>query len=172
MDMGMTELALVALLGVIFLGPKEMSRIAHTAGGWMREIRKMSREFMNELTREAKEEERRERMAAWNQPAESAEEFRDEDMQAPDDPYAEAYAEEHSVEPGAHAEMHPATEDEVISDDLPPTVEGGVVDEPHFCEGADEAPAETESESEAQPVAAAGEADEPETAEEQVRPEA
>lgn len=53
MALGTGELLLLAVIAVIFLGPKEVYKIAHKMGGWMREIQKMSQEFMRELNREA-----------------------------------------------------------------------------------------------------------------------
>lgn len=61
MALGTGELLLLAVIAVIFLGPKEVYKIAHKMGGWMREIQKMSQEFMRELNREADSIERAEK---------------------------------------------------------------------------------------------------------------
>ena len=59
MEPGFTELLILALIGVIFLGPRELARIAYKLGSWTRSVRRMSQEFMYELTREADLEEAR-----------------------------------------------------------------------------------------------------------------
>jgi len=66
MALGTGELLLLAVIAVIFLGPKEVYKIAHKMGGWMREIQKMSQEFMRELNREADSIERVEKSLSAN----------------------------------------------------------------------------------------------------------
>ena len=64
MGLGTSELLLLAVIALLFLGPKEVYQIAHKLGKWMREIQKMSHEFMTELNREADSIERQERASA------------------------------------------------------------------------------------------------------------
>lgn len=52
MDFSLGELLLFAFIGIIFLKPDEIRKIARTAGRWMGEVQRMSREFTSELTRE------------------------------------------------------------------------------------------------------------------------
>ena len=52
MGLGFAEGLLVALIGVIFLKPRELSDVATRVGKWIRRIRKMSDEFTSDLKRE------------------------------------------------------------------------------------------------------------------------
>src|SRR3954467_15453866 len=55
-----TEFAIVAILALIFIGPKELPRVMRTVGYWVGRIRGMARHFtsgIEEMMREAEMEE-------------------------------------------------------------------------------------------------------------------
>lgn len=66
-DVGFWELSLLAVLGLLILGPERLPRVVHTAGLWLGRargaVRKLQREVQRELmieeTRAAVEEARR-----------------------------------------------------------------------------------------------------------------
>ena len=49
MNIGFAEGLVIALIAVLLIKPEELRVAARTAGRWMREMRKMSNEFMSEL---------------------------------------------------------------------------------------------------------------------------
>lgn len=51
-DVGFSELFLLAVLGLLILGPERLPSVARTLGGWVRRGRKMAAEFQRELERE------------------------------------------------------------------------------------------------------------------------
>ena len=53
LGLSFSELALLAFIGILFLKPDELRRMARKAGGWMSDVQRMSREFTRELVREA-----------------------------------------------------------------------------------------------------------------------
>ena len=53
MAMSVSQGFLLALIGILFLKPDELRRMARTAGQWITKIRRMSNEFKSELIREA-----------------------------------------------------------------------------------------------------------------------
>ena len=55
-DIGWSEMALVALLALIVIGPKDLPRVMRTASHWVRKARALGREFqsgVDEMIREA-----------------------------------------------------------------------------------------------------------------------
>ncbi len=48
-DIGWQELFIIALLGIIVVGPKDLPRAIRTVTGWLRRARAMAREFQNGL---------------------------------------------------------------------------------------------------------------------------
>lgn len=55
-DLGWDEMALIAVVAVIILGPKELPRAMRTAGQWMRKARSLTGDFqrhMDDMIREA-----------------------------------------------------------------------------------------------------------------------
>jgi Sec-independent protein translocase protein TatA len=52
MEIGLFQLILLAAIGVLLLGPREVQRLAGKLGRWMREMQKISQEFSRELQRE------------------------------------------------------------------------------------------------------------------------
>ncbi len=47
LDIGWTEMAVVAVIAVIVIGPKDLPRIMRAAGRWARKARSMAREFQS-----------------------------------------------------------------------------------------------------------------------------
>lgn len=65
-DIGWTELLLVAVLAIIFVGPKDLPKVMRTIGQYTARMRKMAREFQQnfeDLARETEIEELRREMA-------------------------------------------------------------------------------------------------------------
>lgn len=62
LDIGWSELAVVAVLALIVIGPKDLPGVLRTVGQWMRKARSISREFqssLDEMVREAELEDAR-----------------------------------------------------------------------------------------------------------------
>ena len=56
LNIGWGEMAVIAVVTLIVVGPKELPNVLRTGAHWMRQIRKMSREFqsgVDSLVREA-----------------------------------------------------------------------------------------------------------------------
>ena len=51
-DVGFSELLLLAVLGLLILGPERLPAVAKTLGTWVRRGRRMAREFQYELEKE------------------------------------------------------------------------------------------------------------------------
>lgn len=60
LDIGWSEMAMIALLALIVIGPKDLPRVMRSAGQWMRKARKMARDFQNSLDDMIEDEELRE----------------------------------------------------------------------------------------------------------------
>jgi len=56
-DIGWSEMAIIMLLALIIIGPKDLPRVARTIGQWARKGRMLAREFQNSLEDMAKETE-------------------------------------------------------------------------------------------------------------------
>lgn len=55
-DFGWDEMALIAVVALVVLGPKELPQVMRTAGQWSRKLKLMAREFhshVDEMVREA-----------------------------------------------------------------------------------------------------------------------
>lgn len=48
-DIGWTEMAVIALLALIVIGPKDLPRVLRTMGQWVRKARSLTREFQSGL---------------------------------------------------------------------------------------------------------------------------
>ncbi len=48
-DIGWSEMAIIMLLALIIIGPKDLPRVARTIGQWVRKGRMLAREFQNSL---------------------------------------------------------------------------------------------------------------------------
>jgi len=56
LDIGWSEMAVIAILALIVIGPKDLPRVMRTMGHWVRKARSVSREFqssVDEMMREA-----------------------------------------------------------------------------------------------------------------------
>lgn len=51
-DVGFSEVFLLAVLGLLVLGPERLPAVARTLGSWVRRGRKMAAEFQRELEKE------------------------------------------------------------------------------------------------------------------------
>ena len=51
-DVGFAELVFLAVLGLVFLGPKRLPRVAAQLGRWVGQARRMSRTLMYQLRQE------------------------------------------------------------------------------------------------------------------------
>ena len=49
LDIGWAELAVVAVIALVVVGPKDLPRVLRTVGGWARKARAMAREFQGTL---------------------------------------------------------------------------------------------------------------------------
>ncbi len=81
-DLGWSELLLVAVLAIVFIGPKDLPRVMRTLGQYVGKMRAMAREFQTsfeDLARETELEELRKQVA----------EMRDGVMKPLTDPMAE-----------------------------------------------------------------------------------
>jgi len=61
-DIGWSEMAVIAVVALVVLGPKELPNALKTAAQWMRTVRKMAREFqsgVDQIVREAELDEAR-----------------------------------------------------------------------------------------------------------------
>lgn len=56
-DIGWSEMAIIMLLALIIIGPKDLPRVARTIGQWVRKGRSLAREFQNSLEDIARETE-------------------------------------------------------------------------------------------------------------------
>jgi len=80
---GWTELIVIGLAFLIFLGPKEIPKVFNKLGKLMRELNETSRELRNQLEVEVRD---------LPKPREIADEIGDEVARAADEPYAEIRA--------------------------------------------------------------------------------
>lgn len=60
LDIGWSEMAMIALLALIVIGPKDLPRVMRSVGQWTRKARKMARDFQNSLDDMIEDEELRE----------------------------------------------------------------------------------------------------------------
>ena len=60
LDIGWSEMALIALIALIVIGPKDLPRVMRSVGQWTRKARKMARDFQNSLDDMIEDEELRE----------------------------------------------------------------------------------------------------------------
>ena len=56
-DIGWSEMAIIFLVALIVIGPRDLPRVARTMGQWVRKARKLAREFQNSLEDMAREAE-------------------------------------------------------------------------------------------------------------------
>jgi sec-independent protein translocase protein TatB len=60
LDIGWSEMALIVLLALIVIGPKDLPRVMRTVGQWMRKARGMARDFQSSLDEMIEDDELRE----------------------------------------------------------------------------------------------------------------
>ena len=106
-----TELAVVAILALIFIGPKELPKVMRTVGYWIGRIRGMARHFTSGIENMVREAELEEMEKKWREENE-----RIMKLYPPD---------AHYPEPGKPDEMPPVakpdvTKDGTDEDELPP----------------------------------------------------
>lgn len=66
-DIGWSEMAIIALVALVVIGPKDLPRTMKTVAQWMRKARSLSREFqsgIDEMVREAELEDARKALEA------------------------------------------------------------------------------------------------------------
>lgn len=62
LDIGWSEMLVIAVVALVFLGPKEIPNALRTGAHWMRQMRRLAREFqggLDEIVREAELDEAR-----------------------------------------------------------------------------------------------------------------
>ncbi len=62
-DIGFWELAIIALVALLVVGPERLPKLAYTAGKWLGKGRKMLQQVKNEIDKEIKAEELKEILA-------------------------------------------------------------------------------------------------------------
>ncbi len=65
-DVGFTELFLVAVIGLLILGPEKLPQAAKTVGGWIRKIRTAASNLTSEIERELEVENLKNELANKN----------------------------------------------------------------------------------------------------------
>src|SRR4029079_13330159 len=102
-----TEFAIVAILALIFIGPKDLPKVMRTVGYWVGRIRGMARHFTSGLENMMREAELEEMEKKWREEKERIPRLHPANAEYP--------------EPGTPDEMPPAADPEPASDkDLPP----------------------------------------------------
>src|ERR671935_358021 len=69
-DLGMSELLLIGVVALVFIGPKDLPKALRVAGFWVRKARTLSREFQSsveQMIREAELEEMRQELKKASQ---------------------------------------------------------------------------------------------------------
>ena len=102
-----TEFAIVAILALIFIGPKDLPKVMRTVGYWVGRIRGMARHFTSGLENMMREAELEEMEKKWREENERIMRLHPVNAEYP--------------EPGTPDEMPPAADPEPASDEeLPP----------------------------------------------------
>ena len=101
-----SELAVVAILALIFIGPKDLPRVMRTVGYWVGRIRGMAHHFTSGIENMVREAELEEMEKKWREENE-----RIMSLHPPD---------AHYPEPGQPDEMPPVAAAEPAEDELPP----------------------------------------------------
>src|SRR5215216_2821371 len=101
-----TELAVVAILALIFIGPKDLPKVMRTVGYWVGRVRGMARHFTSGIENMVREAELEEMEKRWREENERI-------MQA--HPPGADYP-----EPGEPDSMPPIANPDLPEDELPP----------------------------------------------------
>lgn len=101
-----SELAVVAILALIFIGPKDLPKVMRTIGYWIGRVRGMARHFTAGIENMVREAELEEMEKRWREENERIM------QQHPPDA--------HYPEPGQAEPMPPPADPEASSEDLPP----------------------------------------------------
>jgi len=101
-----SELAVVAILALIFIGPKDLPKVMRTVGYWVGRIRGMAHHFTSGIENMVREAELEEMEKKWRE--------ENERIMALHPPDA------HYPEPGQPDEMPPIAAPEPAEDQLPP----------------------------------------------------
>ena len=101
-----SELAVVAILALIFIGPKDLPKVMRTVGYWFGRVRGMARHFTSGIENMIREAELEEMEKKWRE--------ENERIMTLDPPDA------HYPEPGQPDEMPPIAKPEETEEELPP----------------------------------------------------
>jgi len=101
-----TELAVVAILALIFIGPKELPKALQTLGYWIGRIRGMARHFTSGIESMVREAELEEMEKRWREENERIMQLHPPDL--------------HYPEPGQPDEMPPIADPPSAEEELPP----------------------------------------------------
>ena len=102
----LTELAVVAVLALIFIGPKDLPKVMRTAGYWVGRMRGMARHFTSGLENMMREAELEEMEKKWREENERIMRLHPQNA-----PYSE---------PGQPDDMPPIADTEPREEELPP----------------------------------------------------
>ena len=101
-----SELAVVAILALIFIGPKDLPKVMRTVGYWVGRIRGMARHFTSGIENMVREAELEEMEKKWREENERIMRLHPQNAQYP--------------EPGQADEMPPVATGESPEEELPP----------------------------------------------------
>src|SRR6476659_5320796 len=106
-----SELAVVAILALIFIGPKDLPKVMRTVGYWVGRMRGMARHFTSGIENMMREAELEEMEKKWREENERIMQMH---------PHAAPYPEAAQPESGQPDEMPPLANPEAAEDELPP----------------------------------------------------
>jgi sec-independent protein translocase protein TatB len=101
-----SELAVVAILALIFIGPKDLPKVMRTVGYWVGRMRGMARHFTSGIENMMREAELEEMEKKWREENERIMRLHPANAEYP--------------EPGQPDEMPPVGDEEKGEDELPP----------------------------------------------------
>jgi sec-independent protein translocase protein TatB len=101
-----TELAVVAILALIFIGPKDLPKVMRVIGYWVGRVRGMARHFTSGIESMVREAELEEMEKKWREENERIMQLHPPDA--------------HYPEPGQPDAMPPVAHPEAPEDELPP----------------------------------------------------
>jgi len=101
-----SELAVVAILALIFIGPKDLPKVMRTVGYWVGRMRGMARHFTSGIENMMREAELEEMEKKWREENERIMKLHPANADYP--------------EPGTPDEMPPAASPDAADEELPP----------------------------------------------------